>query len=98
MAEFKEIATNADSAILERLGEAGVLDGVDVRGVLSTPVTDPRFHVAHVGLQEYEYRLSNAQAVSAEMGSILIVGDQEFEVSNIIPGGDGFTSLILNTV
>ena len=92
---FREIFAAADVAILARLGEDGTLDGVAVRGELATPIDQAGLSGSVTGLQEQSYRLPDAQAAAAVLGSTLVVLGNTYKVIDIVPEGTGITTLHL---
>lgn len=95
MEQFRSLFAAADVAILSRLGEDATLDGVAVRGELSTPIDQAGLSGGMTGIQQFAFRLPDSQARSAELGSELEVLGNSYAVVNIVPEGNGITSLFL---
>lgn len=95
MPQFRDIFAAADVAILARLGEDATLDGVAVRGELSTPIDQAGLSGSMTGLQGVMFRLPGPQAVNAVRGSALVVLGKTYSVVDVVPEGTGITALSL---
>jgi hypothetical protein len=97
MGEFRDIFAKADADILDRVGDLATLDGVSVRGELSTDPDQAGFGGRMSGIQGLSYLLPDAMAAQAERGSVLVdvVGGVTYDVVEVVPQGDGLTALSL---
>ncbi len=95
MQQFRDLFAAADVAILARLGEDATLDGLPVRGELSSPVDQARLSGQITGMQGFAFRLPDNQAAPAVLGSVLVVLGQTYKVVAIVPEGSGITALEL---
>ncbi len=95
MRQFRDIFTKADQQIIARAGDDAVLDGVEVHGELAVPIESSGLSGGATGLQGHTFRLSDEQAASAAIGSVLVAYEKTYSVVNMYPEGTGMTTLQL---
>lgn len=95
MSQFRDIFATADQQIIARVGDDAVLDGVEVRGELAVPIESSGLSGSATGFQGYTFRLSDDQAASAAIGSVLVAYEKAYSVVNMYPEGTGMTTLEL---
>jgi hypothetical protein len=87
-----------DAVVFDTLHDDATLDGVPVRGMFSAPWLAPELGGRKTGIVEPQIVLLDADAKSANKGSIVEFDGDAYTVVSVQPDGTGVTTLILRPV
>nr|BDD46289.1 hypothetical protein 9 [Gammaproteobacteria bacterium] len=97
MGSFRQTFAGIDAALINLVGDDGVLDAVPLKGLFAAPWRQPEVGQMRTEIIEPEFWVVDAVDLSAvvEGTSVLTVFGDDYTVLDVQPDGDGMTRLPL---